>query len=152
MIAKIPLVSTNKSERGFTIIEVVSSIFIISVFVVVISQLYILQTQVAGEWLQFEKAEQIAYNNLDKYARYAAAQTNSCTDYPTATSEKQLLSQTTQVGGLPGPVVQSVAASMPYGCNSNLLSDGFPIKIVSSVTYGPSSKKSTYATYVNAGG
>lgn len=143
---------SKKNEMGFSIVEIIISILIIAVFSGAIFQLTIVQTQVSGGWLQFEKAEQLAYNNLGKYARYVAAQTNTCTSYPTATTEVQLLSETVTVSGLPNPVVQSVITSMPYGCSSTSLTNGAPIKVVSTVTYGPNSKTSTYATYVNAGG
>ena len=148
------MIQDHKTDSaGFTIIEVIGSLFLVSIFTIIISQLFILQTQISSGWLRFEKAEQVAYNNLNKYARYVSENTNNCTDYPTSSSQKTLLSQGGAVDGLPSPVSQSVVSSMPYGCSPEMITDGFPIKIVSSVTYGsPSPKTITYATYVNAGG
>ena len=142
----------KKDTGGFTIIEVVVSLLVVGVFAAVIFRLFILQADVGTRWLQFEKAEQIAYNNLDKYARYVATQTNNCNDYPTSNAELTLLSQTTQPTGFTSSVTEEVVSSMPYGCSTTKISDGYPIKVLSSVTYGPDSRKITHATYINVGG
>jgi len=137
---------------GFTVVEVVVAIVVMAIFIAVIFRLFILQIQVGTGWLQYENAEQLAYNNLKKYSRYAAAQTDSCDDYPTSSTQKTLLSSSTPVDGLPSPVVQSVISQMPYGCSDDLLTDGYPVQIISTVTYGPNAKKITHATYVGTGG
>lgn len=144
--------NTRRNDGGFTIVEVIGAIVLVAIFSIMITQLYIMQSQISGSWLQFEKAEQIAYNNLETYARYVAEQTTVCTDYPTTTTEKQQMVSTVPVGGLPSPVTQTVTSSMPYGCSVAQLGEGIPIKVVSTVTYGPNAKKTTYGTYVNAKG
>ena len=142
----------KSSTEGFTIVEVITALVVVGIFIAIIFRLFILQTEVGSRWLQFEKAEQIAYNNLDKYSRYVATQTNSCTDYPTAAATNTLLNQTSQVAGFTTSVSQQVVSSMPYGCDATKLSDRYPIQVMSTVTYGPSSTQVTHATYVYAGG
>lgn len=141
----------TNSEEGFTIVEVLTSLVVIGVFITIIFQLFIFQSGIGASWLRFELAEQLAYNNMNKYGRYEAAQTTTCADYPTSSSSKTLFSQSAPVSGLPSPVSQQVVSSMPYGCDATKLSNRYPIKIISTVTYGPDSKQITHATYVNAG-
>ncbi len=148
---KISKYHSKKGSEGFTIVEVLTSLVVIGVFITIIFQLFIFQSGIGASWLRFESAEQLAYNNMNKYGRYEAAQTTTCADYPTSSSSKTLFSQSAPVSGLPSPVSQQVVSSMPYGCDAAKLGNRYPIKIISTVTYGPDSKQITHATYVNAG-
>ncbi len=134
-------------QSGFTLVEVLVTIIVATLFVVTISQLTTAQSKVTSNVNAYNTADLLAYNNLRTYA-YGKAPTWFDCNYTGANPDAMtLIAKTDPVAGLPAPVTQSVIATAPYGCGGGSSGIGYPIKVVSTVTYGPSAKVVVHATY-----
>lgn len=134
-------------NAGFTLVEVLVTIIIATLFIVTITQLSVSQSKIAANNSSYNQADLLAYNNLRTYA-YGKAPTWFICSYTGANPDPMnLISKTDPVSGLPSPVIQSVIATAPYGCGGGSSGIGYPIKVVSTVTYGPSAKVVVHATY-----
>lgn len=142
----------NKLERmrstdGFTVVEVVVSVVIAAVFILIILQLYVAQSKVSSGVLTYNKAETTAYNNLRTYAYGKPPTWFKCTYTGGNPNPMTLLSSSDPIEGLPSPVQQTVVATAPYGCGGGASGIGYPIRVVSTVTYGASAQTVVHATY-----
>ncbi len=136
------------SQRsGFTIVEVVVTIVITTLFIITISQLAMAQSQISSTMTAYNKADLLAYNNLRTYAYGKAPSWFDCTYSGGSPDEMTLVSTTNPVEGIPGPVSQTVIATAPYGCGGVSSGIGYPIKVVSTVMYGPNAEAVVHATY-----
>jgi len=132
---------------GFTIVEVVVTIVITTLFIITISQLAMAQSQISSTMTAYNKADLLAYNNLRTYAYGKAPSWFDCVYSGGSPNAMTLISTTDPVEGIPGPVSQTVIATAPYGCGGDSSGIGYPIKVVSTVTYGPSAEVVVHATY-----
>ena len=137
------------TESGFTLVEVVITIFIAAILIIGISQLYTSQAQVSSSLVAANNADILAYNNLRTYAYGKAPSWFSCVYSGGNPQPMTLLSSTSPVSGVPSPVTQSVIATAPYGCGGGSSGIGYPISVVSTVTYGQSATKVVHATYAS---
>lgn len=134
-------------QAGFTLVEVFVTIIIATMFVVAITQLYITQSRVSQSMNSYSNADLLANNNLRAFA-YGKAPTWFICEYSSgAPLPKTLLTSTDDVDGIQSPVSQTVVATAPYGCGGSSSSIGYPIKVVSTVTYGSDGRSVVHATY-----
>lgn len=134
-------------QAGFTVVEVVVTIVIATLFLIAITQLHITQARITQEITSRDKADLVAYNNLRTYAYGKSPSWFEC-EYSGATPlPKTMVNLNDPVPGLPNPVIQTVVATAPYGCGGSSTSIGYPIKVVSTVTYGADARKVVHATY-----
>jgi len=145
----------QKSAAGFTIIEVLVTIVVFSVFLLAFGTLYISVTKSYTDTKEKAIANDLGYNYLRKYAYAGATPTwfttcDSTTDFTVNTSAAgQLLeggSLTSDTTGLPSPVSYSVRAYAIYGCSGVDLKK--PIRVDATVTYGPNSTVIRHSTLV----
>lgn len=148
MIQHTPI-RTATVSGGFTVVEVLVTVIIATLFVITITQLSIAQSRVSSSTTYYNTADMLAYNNLRTYAYGQAPTWFECTYTSGSPNPMTLLSSSDPVDGLPSPVIQSVVATAPYGCGGGSSGIGYPIKIVSTVTYGSSSQVVTHATYAS---
>lgn len=140
-----------KDQDGFSTIELLITLFIASTFIIVFYQLFIMIDGLSKAGYQNSVANNLAYANMRLYANTDSPNwftCNSSTDlktYPSATG--QVLLSGTTVASLPLPITKSVIATAPYGCSGASL--GMPVRVESSITYGPNNKKVTHTTYVS---
>lgn len=156
-------------------VELIVTITVAGIFIGAILAMSGAIINIAVDTKRFEMASNLAYNNLRLYANGEkankigfqcngddAGDTETVNSPFTDTSRhpnkigQTLLTATStaSIYNLPGPVAQTVTASAPYGCGNNLQSGAsgatsqMPIRIVSTVTYGPKAKKVVHATYI----
>lgn len=134
-------------KGGFTIVEALVTILIGTLFVLSIVQLLTMHARLNNANLYFYKADALAYNNLRTFANGKAPSWFSCVYNAGVAQPMTLIDNSSNVPELPQPVSQSVVASAPYGCGGDSDTIGYPIKIVSSVTYGIPARTVTHATY-----
>jgi len=141
--------TTRERANGFTIVEVLVTIVVTTVFVLAIAQVSVIQSQLSASYQMYSTADLLAYNNLRTYANGKAPTWFTCTYASGSPLPVTLLSSSSDVNGLTSPVTQSVVATAPYGCGGGTSSNGYPIKIVSTVSYasGRTVQHATYATY-----
>lgn len=133
--------------HGFTVVEVLMAIVIAALFVISISQMYIFQTQLSSKSSAYASADLLAYNNLRTYS-YGKAPTWFQCEYASGSPLPQtLLNASNAVDSIPSPVVQTVVATAPYGCGGGSSGIGYPIRVVSTVTYGSDGRTVVHATY-----
>lgn len=130
----------SDNSKGFTLIELLVVIILSLTFLLTIYQLTFTIFSLSTEGSNQIRASNLAYKNLRMYATggpplWYACSTQGDGPYLPFYSEAT-------ISGLPTPVKQTVEASAPYGC-----SDGSPIKVVSTVTYGPKHRSISHATY-----
>ncbi|MDB5162918.1 MAG: hypothetical protein JWO54_502 [Candidatus Saccharibacteria bacterium] len=140
-------VQYHTHQAGFTLVEVFVTIVIAALFVGSITQLYIAQTQVSKSMTSYSTADLLSQDNLRTYAYGASPSWFECTYVSSAPQPMILLDSTADVSGIQSPVIQSVIATAPYGCGGSSSSNGYPIKVVSKVTYGKDAKTVVHATY-----
>lgn len=136
-----------KRAEGFTLVEVLITIVIAAIFIITFSQLHIVQSRVGSIMSSYDAADLLAYNNLRTYAYGKAPNWFECTYSGGNPQPKTMLSSNAAVAGIPSPVIQTVVATAPYGCGGSSSGIGYPIKVVSTVTYGPDAKVIVHATY-----
>ena len=139
--------SAFNATAGFTVVEVIIAVVLAALFVISISQIYIVQTRLSSITSAYNTADLLAYNNLRTYA-YGKAPTWFECEYTSGSPVPQtLLTSTDPVDSLPKPVTQTVVASAPYGCGGSSSGIGYPIRVVSTVAYGNDGKTVVHATY-----
>lgn len=138
---------SSKSQAGFTLIEVLVAVIVAALFISAFSQMYIIQSRLSTEMETYEQADELAYSNLRTYAFGKAPTWFTCTYLSGSPVPVELIDSDDPVEGLPGPVSQSVVATAPYGCGGSSGAIGYPIKVVSTVTYGADGRKVVHATY-----
>lgn len=139
-------VSPSK-QAGFTLIEVLVAVIVAALFISAFSQMYIIQSRLSTEMDTYEQADALAYTNLRTYAFGKAPTWFTCIYTNGVPESMNLIQSNDAVDGLPGPVSQSVIATAPYGCGGSSGTIGYPIKVISTVTYGPDARKVVHATY-----
>jgi type II secretory pathway pseudopilin PulG len=140
--------STYQRQAGFTLVEVFVTIVIATLFIIAISQLYITQVRISTSVTSYNNADILASNNLRTYA-YGKAPSWFICKYNTDNKpiDDIRLNTTGDYTGIQSPVTQSIVASAPYGCGGNSSGIGYPIKVVSKVTFGKEGKTVVHATY-----
>lgn len=134
-------------HSGFTIIEAMTAVLVAAVFLAIIFQVFLIQSQLSESTVEYNNADLLAYNNLRTYA-YGGAPTWFDCNYSGGNPTPNVLKNTTgAVAGISGTVTQTVTATAPYGCGGESSGIGYPIKVVSTVTYGKDSREVTHATY-----
>lgn len=134
------------SESGFTIVEVIVTLIIVSLFLTVFFQSFLLLESQRINVARQAKASDIAYTNLRKFP--SKPSTLNCNQTPivisTATYNFVAESDTTVIGAN----TQTVTAYAPNGCDSTDTTKfkNDLVKIVSTVTYG--SESISHVSYV----
>lgn len=134
-------------ESGFTLVEAMAALFVAALFLATIFQVFLVQSQLSASTVAYNNADRLAYNNLRTYAYGAAPSWFVCTYSGASPNSNVLIDTIGSVDGIPGVVTQSVVATAPYGCGGGSTGIGYPIKVVSTVTYGKDSREVTHATY-----
>jgi len=140
-------ISPNTGARGFTLVEVVVSVIVAALFLATITQLYITQSKLSSKTSAYNAADLLAYNNMRTYANGKSPTWFECNYSGGNPQPMTLISKNDAVDDIPSPVVQTVTASAPYGCGGDSVGIGYPIRVVSTVTYGPEAKVVVHATY-----
>ena len=133
--------------RGFTVVEVLIAISIAALFVISIVQIYIFQTRLSSATFAYNTADLLAYNNLRTYSYGRAPTWFECVYVSGSPQPQTLLNSSVDVNLIPSPVTQTVVATAPYGCGGASPGIGYPIRVVSTVTYGSNAKVVAHATY-----
>ncbi len=141
----------NTKQSGFTVVELLVTIITAAMFVAMFYQLYIVLVGINATARSTAQASDLAYSNLRLYPTVISTG-KTCDVLTNVNSTVNLI----PASGSPvaavdsnyqelGAVTQQVTAQFPYGCSAvyNV------VKLVSTVTYGTSSFKVSYATYVN---
>lgn len=136
----------NRDESGFTVAELLVTIIVAALFVGIFYQLYVVLVGVNANARNLAQASNVAYANMRRYptAASVASVGITCASPGGDGNLKNTTGQNTTYPEL-GQITETVTASYPYGCTA--IYD--VIKLVSTVTYGASSYKVSYATYVN---
>lgn len=159
-------ITTNQqhtSTRGFTVLEIVVTMIVLSIFLFGFFQGYIVLESQRIIVARQARASDIAYSNLRKVTTRPTSLTQQvCTDNA-ATMDLTTGSPSTKTGlditqygytlepdadvtgSLGSDATQTLAAFAPAGCSG--LSTN-PIKIVSTVTFGTNGDKAVHATYL----
>lgn len=144
---------TTRSS-GFTIIETIVTLVVVSLFMAFFFQLYIASESQRLATLRRATASDLAYTNLRKFAIKPAGLTcsadmdlsvSSTAPGTVVSNATYLFTAETTPGILGQSVTQTVTAYAPSGCatyNSN------PAKLISEVGYG-NGEKVVHAAYVN---
>lgn len=133
--------------QGFTVVEVIIAISIAAFFVISIVQIYIFQTRLSSTTSAYNTADLLAYNNLRTYSYGKAPTWFECIYNLGSPLPQTLLNSSADVNSIPSPVTQTVVATAPYGCGGASPGIGYPIRVVSTVTYGSNAKAVVHATY-----
>lgn len=135
------------NEKGFTIVEVAVTLFVASVLVAGIIRLQTSVSRLSIQQVQHRIASDIAYNNLRKYVNENPPTWFACEVVGGVAKPKTLIDKTAVIEGLAAPVLQKVVATAPYLCGGGTSGIGMPIRVESTVTYGPDHRKVTHASY-----
>lgn len=136
-----------KRVAGFTVVEVMVTVVIAALFIITITQLHITQSKVVSVMTSYDTADLLAYNNLRTFAYGKSPSWFECEYSGGSPLPMTLLQSSNDVQGIPSPVEQTVVATAPYGCGGSSTTIGYPIRIVSTVTYGSDDKVIVHATY-----
>ena len=120
------------NEKGFTIVEVAVTLFVASVLVAGIIRLQTSVSRLSIQQVQHRIASDIAYNNLRKYVNENPPTWFACEVVGGVAKPKTLFDKT---------------ATAPYLCGGGTSGIGMPIRVESTVTYGPDHRKVTHASY-----
>ena len=104
-------------------------------------------SQLSIQQLQHRIASDIAYNNLRKYVNENPPTWFACEVVGGVAKPKTLIDKTAAIEGLAAPVLQKVVATAPYLCGGGTSGIGMPIRVESTVTYGPDRRKVTHVSY-----
>lgn len=136
-------------QAGFTVVEMMVTIVVGAMYAMVFSGLYVVVSAQTSAANQRAVASDLAYSNLRKYhttvapAWFVCDANSDLITYPSATGQVLMNSAVTGLANIQPPVQQAVKAFAPQGCGAQM-----PVKVVSTVTYGASSRTVTHATYV----
>lgn len=158
----------NSGAHGFTIIEVIITLMVTALFLTLFFQMYLAMESQRVGIARRALASDLAYSNLRKFTTRptitcdAAKMDLTAADASTKTG--LLLGDETNVatpsayGFLAEPpaatsslgrkVQQTVKAYAPQGCSGTAFTDN-PIKLESTITYGPNRDIVVHTTYVN---
>lgn len=154
-----PIPSSTK-QAGASLIEVVVTLMLLSLYAVLILQLFVANERQRVALEQRNAATMIAYSNLRKITSKAQIPTGAPYDCTLATgagannlvarsdAEGVELLGTSLVSPEATPTLlqsaqQRLYLTYPQGCDAQL-----PIRLVSKVTYGSPSREVVHATYV----
>lgn len=139
----------TKNEQGVTIVELLVTIFVTSIFVLAIYELYTFSVTTNADSRRLSIANDMAYKELRKYPDTASIPNFTCnvdTDKTnvsyTGNGYTVTTSTITNSTVLPNPVVTSIKAFRPKGCSNTLE------EVVVTITYGNPSKQVRHAAYV----
>lgn len=136
----------KKTNDGFTMVEVIVTLIVAAIFIGAIFELYVTQSKMATVVSTFYVADQLAYNNLRTFAFGQPPTWFTCTKSGTTIQPVTLKNDNSAVAGLPGPVLQTVIATAPFGCGGGSTGIGYPIQVQSIVKYG-NGRVVSHATY-----
>ena len=147
---------SNRSMKAFTIVEVIVTTVVVSLFIMAFSQAYLLVESQRVSIAKRAYAESIAYTNLKKVtARPSGLTLAQCNTYMDVLTNKSGLDLTTMgyvlendtdvKKVLGSSATQTLLAFAPSGC-ANLTAS--PIKVVSTVTFGTQGDKVIHASFV----
>lgn len=136
----------NTKQSGFTVVELLTTIIVATLFVATFYQMFVVLVGVNATARSISQANSLAYSNMRRYPTAASITATGITCASPGTTGNLLNSTGPDLVNYPELGVRSevVTASFPYGCAA--VYD--VIKIVSTVTYGTNSRVS-HATYVN---
>lgn len=137
----------SANRAGFTLIEVLVAVVVAALFITTFVQMYIVQSRISSDMSSFDTADMLAYGNLRTFAYGKAPTWFTCTYSGGSPLPVTLMNSTDPVAGLQAPVTQTVIATAPYGCGGGVAAMGYPVKVVSTVTYGSEGRTVTHATY-----
>jgi hypothetical protein len=137
----------NGKAAGFTIVEVVVTLVVSTIFIVGIIHLQTSVSQLSIQQVQRRIASDLAYNNLRKYANDNQPTWFRCEVAGGVAKPNVLINGNITVRGLPSPVSQKVVATAPYLCGGGTGGVGMPIRIESVVTYGSNHRKVVHVSY-----
>lgn len=149
-MTRLPFCYPKTLRSGFTLVEVIVTLLVATIFIGIILGIYAHISSVNAAVRTHHIADMAARNNLRRFANHRAPNWFQCA-YDNGSSIPRpmtLINTTASISGLPDPVKQTVVATAPYGCHTNG-ANGFPIKIVSTITYGPSGRSIAHATYAS---
>ncbi len=156
--------SFEKTQAGFTAIELLITIIVAALFAISFYQLFIAVNQSSAAARNRATASDLAYSYLRKYASAgitpddwspkfvcssASGSSNTNDRSVNANATGTILasgSLTPDTTGLPLPITYSVVALAIYGCAGTNLNK--PIRVESTVTFGPQNTAIKHATYV----
>lgn len=131
----------DTKEQGFTVIEMLVTVIVASIFAFMFYQLFLSSTRLNDGARRDAVASEIAYSNLKKYPTAASVGGTANCASPAATTT--LLNNTTSYPDL-GDVTETVTISWPFACTSPDI-----VKVESQVSYKGGAKKVSYANYLN---
>ncbi len=136
----------NTQQSGFTVVELLVTIIVASLFVGIFYNMFVILVGVNASARNISQASDLAYSNMRRYPTAATVTATGITCVSPGGSGN-LLNTTGIDSSYPelGTITETLTASYPYGCTA--VYD--VVKLVSVITYGSSSKKVSYATYVN---
>lgn len=156
-------------ENGFTIVEIVVTLALTSLFLMFFFQMYLATESQRINVARQAQASDIAYSNLRKITARPAGITCDAakmdlTATDGATKPGLLIGDQTNMStpsvfgfvaepepaikGLGGNVEQIMKVYAPRGCDGTAFADN-PIKLESTVMYGPNREKVTHAIYID---
>ena len=135
----------KQSQNGFTIIESLITILVAAIFIITIYALYNSVIVLSVEGARHVTASNLAYTNLRKYANGTKPTMFVC-QKTGGGKEENKFPQDTPYTDLPEPVTQLVTITDPYDCIANA---DLPMLVTSTVTYGPTKRSVTHATYIS---
>jgi prepilin-type N-terminal cleavage/methylation domain-containing protein len=146
--------NSAKSENGFTIIELMVTIFVAALFLGGIVTLTTTYNYFMALARQTSIADNLSYRYLQKYSRsdYAAVDWFVCDNESDAvinpSTQGKLLESGTLSGNdtkLPDPVKYEVRTVAPYGCSGNNADE--PVLVRSKITYGSTNREIVQTQY-----
>lgn len=140
----------NRISPGFTIVEVVVTLVVSSLLAMTLIRIQTDVSKLSILQVQRSTASERAYNNLRRYVNDKAPTWFICSKATASAppSPMVLIDDTNiTVEGLPSPVSQKVVATAPYNCGGGVSTIGTPIRVESTVTYGPENRSVTHVSY-----
>ncbi|MGV9001740.1 MAG: prepilin-type N-terminal cleavage/methylation domain-containing protein [Candidatus Saccharimonadaceae bacterium] len=134
-------------KEGFTLVEVLVTVVVATIFIITFSQLHIVQSRLGSIMNAYDSADLLAYNNLRTFAYGQPPIWFDCTYASGSPVPMTLFSSSSPVSGIPSPVTQTVIATAPYGCGGSSSGIGYPIRVTSTITYDVDAKVVVHATY-----
>ena len=144
----------RQSEVGFTIVEVIVTLVVTSLFLTFFFQMYLMGESQRLVLARQSTASNIAYANLRKITIKddvaAIAPCNNTTDLtvngsaPGTAITSLITPEDTTNSGLNGTVTQTIKAYYPKGCGTTM-----PIKIEAAISYGLPQESVIHASYIN---
>lgn len=150
---------SQKMESGFTIVEIIVTIVVMTIFTALLFQTYITGTTQREAITRRAQADDIALTNLKKITTHASTLVSACSSandltatpagsgsqvasvaYGTASDASHFAQES--YGSLPTPHNQTLTVFYPRGCTLATV-----VEIVSTVTYG--AETVTHASYIN---